>query len=85
MSFLSSVKAFWHLYAEKDANSQPGEMIDIVALTGEELRQAPDLSLWRLGHSTLLLKLAGKFWLTDPVFALWLRRSPAFSRAADST
>lgn len=69
MSFLSSVRAFWHLYTEKDANSQPGEMIDIVALTGEELHQAPDLSLWRLGHSTLLLKLAGKFWLTDPVFA----------------
>ena len=25
------------------------------------------MSLWRLGHSTLLLKLQGRFWLTDPV------------------
>ncbi len=25
--------------------------------------------MYRLGHSTLLLKLKGKFWLTDPVYA----------------
>ena len=30
---------------------------------------APVDTLYRLGHSTLLLKLGGEFWLTDPVFA----------------
>jgi L-ascorbate metabolism protein UlaG (beta-lactamase superfamily) len=30
---------------------------------------APDRSLFRLGHSTVLLKLNGHFWLTDPVFS----------------
>jgi len=30
---------------------------------------APDRTLWRLGHSTVLMKLRGGFWLTDPVFA----------------
>jgi L-ascorbate metabolism protein UlaG (beta-lactamase superfamily) len=32
------------------------------------LATAPDNSLWRLGHSSVLLKLDGVFLLTDPVF-----------------
>ena len=34
-----------------------------------DLLAAPDLSLWRLGHSTLLFKINGQFWLTDPVLS----------------
>ncbi|MGV5221431.1 MBL fold metallo-hydrolase [Pseudomonas aeruginosa] len=34
-----------------------------------ELDATVDGSLFRLGHSTLLLKLAGSWWLTDPVFS----------------
>lgn len=34
-----------------------------------DLLAAPDLSLWRLEHSTLLFKINGQFWLTDPVFS----------------
>lgn len=30
---------------------------------------APDQTLYRLGHSTMLLKLDNAFWLTDPVFS----------------
>ena len=30
---------------------------------------APDATLFRLGHSTILLKLQGEFFLTDPVFS----------------
>ena len=30
---------------------------------------APDRSLYRLGHSTVLLRLRGGWWLTDPVFS----------------
>jgi L-ascorbate metabolism protein UlaG (beta-lactamase superfamily) len=33
------------------------------------LDAAPDRSLFRLGHSTILLKLRGQYWLTDPVFS----------------
>ena len=39
------------------------------ALTRAQLLAAPDRSLFRLGHSTVLLKLRGEFWLTDPVFS----------------
>jgi hypothetical protein len=30
---------------------------------------APNRSLFRLGHSTMLIKLRGGLWITDPVFA----------------
>lgn len=38
-------------------------------LTRADLEAAPDRSLYRLGHSTMLLKLQGGLWLTDPVFS----------------
>lgn len=41
--------------------------------TGQLLSSSVD-ALYRLGHSTLLMKLNGDFWLTDPVFSL--RASP---------
>jgi L-ascorbate metabolism protein UlaG (beta-lactamase superfamily) len=52
----------------------PKVEIPVIPLTTEQLLAAPDGSLYRLGHSTVLLKLRGKFFLTDPVFAL--RASP---------
>lgn len=62
-------RALWRFFSGKDANSAPPQPLKAEALTPDDLHNAPDLSLWRLGHSTILLKLAGKFWLTDPVFA----------------
>jgi L-ascorbate metabolism protein UlaG (beta-lactamase superfamily) len=41
----------------------------VQALTRADLMAAANHSVWRLGHSTLLLKMQGKFWITDPVFA----------------
>jgi L-ascorbate metabolism protein UlaG (beta-lactamase superfamily) len=38
-------------------------------VTRAQLEAAPDRSLFRLGHSTMLLKLRGGFWITDPVFS----------------
>lgn len=52
----------------KPADTVPDRAIPVVAMTPAELMAAPDDSVWRLGHSSLLFKLAGKFWLTDPVF-----------------
>ena len=39
------------------------------ALTRAQLMAAPDKSLFRRGHSTMLLKLHNEFFLTDPVFS----------------
>lgn len=69
IGFVGGVKALWRNLTEKSALAQPNAPLDVVPLAAEDLHEAPDRSLWRLGHSTVLLKLDGKFWLTDPVFA----------------
>lgn len=60
---------FWRVMTAKPATSVPSAPIHVEALTTQALLDAPDDSLFRLGHSTLLMKLAGEFWLTDPVFS----------------
>ncbi|MGN6579541.1 MAG: MBL fold metallo-hydrolase [Bordetella sp.] len=59
----------WRMLTQKPDTTVPGSPIPVRALTAGMLAAAPDASLFRLGHSTLLLKLAGEFWLTDPVFS----------------
>jgi L-ascorbate metabolism protein UlaG (beta-lactamase superfamily) len=59
----------WNLLVNKPRGTVPGAALPVEHLTREQLDAAPDRSLFRLGHSTLLLKLRGQFWLTDPVFA----------------
>lgn len=59
----------WNMLVHKPRNTVPTGALPIDSLTREQLDAAPDRSLYRLGHSTLLLKLRGEFWLTDPVFA----------------
>ncbi|TDR76496.1 MBL fold metallo-hydrolase [Paludibacterium purpuratum] len=59
----------WQFLFNKPVDTVPGGAIPLVSLTRAQLDAAADGSLWRLGHSTVLLKLHGVFWLTDPVFA----------------
>ena len=59
----------WNMLVNKPRNTVPTGALPIDSLTREQLDAAPDRSLYRLGHSTLLLKLRGEFWLTDPVFS----------------
>ncbi|WP_246794037.1 MBL fold metallo-hydrolase [Burkholderia perseverans] len=59
----------WNVLVNKPGGTAPAAALPVDALTRAELEAAPDRSLFRLGHSTMLLKLRGRFWLTDPVFA----------------
>lgn len=59
----------WDFFFNKPANTVPGGPIPLHRLTRAELDAAPDRSLYRLGHSTVLMKLRGQWWLTDPVFS----------------
>ena len=59
----------WRMLTQKPDTTVPRSPIPVQTLTAAMLAAAPDASLFRLGHSTLLLKLAGEFWLTDPVFS----------------
>jgi len=59
----------WRFMLDKPVNTVPAEPVPIRALTRAELLAAPDNTLYRLGHSTVLLKLHNAFWITDPVFS----------------
>ncbi|MGV7241072.1 MBL fold metallo-hydrolase [Caballeronia sp. M23-90] len=59
----------WNIIFHKPDGTRPAHRLPVDPLSREQLDAAPDRSLYRLGHSTMLLKLRGQFWLTDPVFA----------------
>lgn len=59
----------WTFAFNKPAGTVPERAIPVRTLSQRALLEAPDNTLYRLGHSTLLIKLAGEFYLTDPVFS----------------
>ncbi|HEY5971631.1 MAG TPA: MBL fold metallo-hydrolase [Pseudoxanthomonas sp.] len=67
--FWKSVKLAWTVLLNKPSDTVPAKPVPVLALTRAQLLAAPDHSVFRLGHSTILLKLRGEFWLTDPVFS----------------
>ena len=58
-----------YLFLRKPPETRPATPIRLQPMTRQQVLDAPDHSLWRLGHSTVLLKLRGRFFITDPVFA----------------
>lgn len=67
--FGKSLRIAWDFFFNKPAGTEPATPLPIQVLTRSDLDAAPDRSLFRLGHSTVLMKLRGHYWLTDPVFA----------------
>ncbi|MBR7777009.1 MBL fold metallo-hydrolase [Undibacterium rugosum] len=66
---LQNLRIAWRFLTKDTAHTIPGGSIPVRELSQSELLQAPDNTLYRLGHSTLLMKIGGGFWLTDPVFS----------------
>jgi L-ascorbate metabolism protein UlaG (beta-lactamase superfamily) len=60
---------FWKFLFAKPAGTRPAGPVPVLPLTRRQLLDAPNNTVFRLGHSTVLLKLRDQFWLTDPVFA----------------
>lgn len=69
LGFLKTATIAWEFLIGKSDTTVPRVPIPIQPLTSAALLSAPDGSLYRLGHSTALLKLDGHLWLTDPVFS----------------
>ena len=67
--FRKTLGIAWRVLTQKPATTVPRAPIPVQSLDTRRLQAAPDASLFRLGHSTLLIKLGGEFWLTDPVFS----------------
>ena len=63
------LRIMWNMIFHKPRNTRPTTPVPVQTLTQAALISAPNHSVYRLGHSTVLLKLRDKFWITDPVFA----------------
>jgi len=59
----------WSFFFAKPKNTVPAGTIPVLSLSRAQLLAAPDDTVFRLGHSTMLIKLGGAFYLTDPVFS----------------
>lgn len=68
IGFAKTAAISWRFFTQKPDTTVPRAPIPVQRLTAAALAEAPDASVYRLGHSTLLLKLNGGLWLTDPVF-----------------
>lgn len=75
----------WKFLFNKPKDTVPDREIPVLSLSKEQLLSAPDRSLFRLGHSTILLKLQNEFWLTDPVFRACLTFSMDWSKTFSPT
>lgn len=64
-----SIEIAWRFFFDKPKESVPPVALPVQRISSRELQIAPDGTLYRLGHSSLLLKLGGAYWLTDPVFS----------------
>jgi L-ascorbate metabolism protein UlaG (beta-lactamase superfamily) len=69
MGWFKGLSIMLRFLFDKPKDTVPQQAIPVHALSRQQLLDAPDRSLYRLGHSTVLLKLHGGYWLTDPVFS----------------
>lgn len=69
LSLGEQAKLFWDFMFNKPPAVEPTGKVPVQVLTRAELLAAPNGSLYRLGHSTILIKLQNDFYLTDPVFS----------------
>lgn len=60
---------WWRFFFDKPKDTLPTKPVPVHAITQAELASAGEGALYRLGHSTVLIKLDGTWWLTDPVFS----------------
>lgn len=68
-SKLEQARTMWDFFFNKPADTRPQGSIPVLTLTREQLLAAEDNTVWRFGHSTVLMKLQGAFWITDPIFS----------------
>lgn len=66
---LEQARVMWDFFFNKPADTRPSGKIPAQAVTRAQLMSAPNNTVYRLGHSTVLMKLNDAFWITDPMFS----------------
>jgi L-ascorbate metabolism protein UlaG (beta-lactamase superfamily) len=66
---LEHARILWDFFFNKPAGTRPLGEIPVQTVTKEQLLAAPNNTVYRLGHSTVLMKLHDAFWITDPMFS----------------
>lgn len=66
---LEQARIMWDFFFNKPLDTRPAGKIPVQTLTRQQLLTAPNNTVYRLGHSTVLLKLNETFWITDPMFS----------------
>ncbi len=62
-------RVMWDFFFNKPEDTRPHGNIPVQPLTRAQLLAAPNNTVYRLGHSTVLMKLNDAFWITDPMFS----------------
>lgn len=62
-------RIMWDFFFNKPADTRPSGEIPVQTVTKQQLLTAPNNTVYRLGHSTVLMKLDDAFWITDPIFS----------------
>ena len=68
-SLVEQARMWWAFMFAKPEGTTPAQAIPVRTLTRQALLDAPDDTMFRLGHSSVLLKLKGEFYLLDPMFS----------------
>ena len=66
---LEHARIMWDFFFNKPADTCPSGEIPVQPVTKRQLQAARNNTVYRLGHSTVLLKLHDVFWITDPMFS----------------
>lgn len=66
---IEQARIMWDFFFNKPADTRPAGKIPVQTLTRQQLLSAQNNTVYRLGHSTVLLKLNDAFWITDPMFS----------------
>lgn len=66
---LEQARIMWNFFFNKPNDTRPAGKIPVQTLTRQQLLAAPNNTVYRLGHSTVLLKLNDALWITDPMFS----------------
>jgi L-ascorbate metabolism protein UlaG (beta-lactamase superfamily) len=67
--FADNLRIMWKFFFNKPKNTVPSGPIPVLPLTRAQLLATADNTVIRLGHSTMLIRFDGDFYLTDPVFS----------------